>query len=319
MQVVLVTQLADFCFAYARQFCQTRIGKAFTLQHTQEVSVEAVDAQIRNFLFQTHQLFNLHQEPAVDIGQVEDTINGQASTEGIGDVPDTLGTCIFQLTADFRQGFRIIQAYFRVETGRAHFQAAQRFLQGFLLGAANRHHFTNGLHLCGQTVVRTGKFLEVEARDFGHNVVDRRLKRCRGTATGDVVHQLIKGITHGQFRCHFSNREAGGFRCQRRRAGYARVHLDNNQATVLWVYRELNVRAAGFDANLTQYRHRGVTHDLILFIGQRLGGCHGDGVTGVDAHGIEVLDRADDDAIVVFITHHFHFVLFPANQRLVNQ
>ena len=39
----------------------------------------------------------------------------------------------------------------------------------------------------------------------------------------------------------------------------------------------------------------------------------------MDAHRIEVFNRADDDAVVVFITHHFHLVLFPANQRLVNQ
>ncbi|MNB90569.1 hypothetical protein D3C75_376290 [compost metagenome] len=39
----------------------------------------------------------------------------------------------------------------------------------------------------------------------------------------------------------------------------------------------------------------------------------------MDTHGVEVFDRADDDAVVVFITHHFHLVLFPANQRLVNQ
>src|SRR5690606_16112014 len=79
------------------------------------------------------------------------------------------------------------------------------------------------------------------------------------------------------------------------------------------------VRAAGFDADFTQYRHRGVTHDLILFVGQRLSWRNGDRVAGVDTHRIEVLDRADDDAVVVFITHHFHLVLFPANQRLIDQ
>ncbi len=39
----------------------------------------------------------------------------------------------------------------------------------------------------------------------------------------------------------------------------------------------------------------------------------------MNPHGIKVFDRADDDAVVVFITHHFHLVLFPANQRLINQ
>ncbi len=39
----------------------------------------------------------------------------------------------------------------------------------------------------------------------------------------------------------------------------------------------------------------------------------------MDTHRIEVFDRADDDAVVVFITHHFHLVLFPADQRFINQ
>ena len=37
------------------------------------------------------------------------------------------------------------------------------------------------------------------------------------------------------------------------------------------------------------------------------------------AHGIEVFDGAHDDAIVVFVAHHLHLILFPAYQRLVDQ
>ena len=319
MQVILVAQLADFRFTHARQLSQTRIGEAFTLQHAQEVSVQAGDAQLRDLLFQTHQLLNLHQEPAVNVGQVEHAVDGQARTEGIGDVPDTLSARVFQLAANFGQRFRVVQAHFRVEAGRAHFEAAQRFLQGFLLRAANRHHFTDRFHLGGQTVVRAREFLEVEARNFGHNVVDGRLEGRRRAATGDVVHQLVEGVTHRQLRRHFRNREAGRFRGQRGGTGHARVHFDNNQTAGFRVHRELHVRTAGFHADFTQYRHRGVTHDLIFFVGQRLGRCYGDGVTGMDAHRVEVFDGADDDAVVVFITHHFHLVLFPANQRFINQ
>ena len=101
VQVILVTQLTDFRFAHARQFCQTRIGKAFAFQLAQEVSVQASDAHFRHFLFQTHQFFNLYQEPAVNVGQVEDAVHRQARTESIGDVPDTLCACVFQFATDF--------------------------------------------------------------------------------------------------------------------------------------------------------------------------------------------------------------------------
>ena len=36
-------------------------------------------------------------------------------------------------------------------------------------------------------------------------------------------------------------------------------------------------------------------------------------------HGVQVFDRAHDDAVVRLVAHHFHLVLFPAQQRLFNQ
>ncbi len=40
---------------------------------------------------------------------------------------------------------------------------------------------------------------------------------------------------------------------------------------------------------------------------------------GVDAHRIDVLDRADDDAIVLLVAHHLHLELFPAEHALLDQ
>ena len=42
-------------------------------------------------------------------------------------------------------------------------------------------------------------------------------------------------------------------------------------------------------------------------------------VAGVDAHRIDVLDRADDDAVVVAVAHDLHLVLFPAEHRFLDQ
>ena len=52
---------------------------------------------------------------------------------------------------------------------------------------------------------------------------------------------------------------------------------------------------------------------------ERLGRGHGDRVAGVDAHRVEVLDRADDDAVVVLVAHHLHLELFPADHRFFQQ
>ena len=313
------TQFTHFRFGNTCNRSQTGIGETFTFQGTQEIVAQAIQTQFCHLLFQLYQLFNLYQEPAVDIGQSKDIFHGHTHTEGISDVPDTFSTCIFQFTADNGQRFRILWIHFWIEAICAHFQATQCFLHGFLQSATNRHYFTNRFHLCGQTVVSTGKFLEVKARNFGDNIVNGWFERCRRQATGDIVGQFIQGKAHSQFRGNFCNREASGFRCQRRRTGYTWVHLDNNQTTVFRVNRKLYVGTTGFHADFTQYRQRGVTHDLIFFISQGLCWRNGDGVTGVDTHRIEVFDGADDNAVVVFITHNFHFVLFPANQRFINQ
>ena len=39
----------------------------------------------------------------------------------------------------------------------------------------------------------------------------------------------------------------------------------------------------------------------------------------MNTHRIEVLNRADDDAVIRVIADHFHLVLFPAEKRLFNQ
>ena len=36
-------------------------------------------------------------------------------------------------------------------------------------------------------------------------------------------------------------------------------------------------------------------------------------------HRVEVFNRADNDAVVVFIAYNFHLVLFPTENRLLNQ
>ena len=36
-------------------------------------------------------------------------------------------------------------------------------------------------------------------------------------------------------------------------------------------------------------------------------------------HRVDVLDRADDDAVVVAVAYHLNLILLPAEQRLLNQ
>ncbi len=50
-----------------------------------------------------------------------------------------------------------------------------------------------------------------------------------------------------------------------------------------------------------------------------IGRCHGDRVTGVHAHWIDVLDRADDDEVVLLVADDLEFELLPAEEALFDE
>jgi hypothetical protein len=88
---------------------------------------------------------------------------------------------------------------------------------------------------------------------------------------------------------------------------------------VVRVDGELDVAAAGVDADLAQHRDADVAHPLVLHVGE--GHRRGDGhrVAGVHAHRVDVLDRADDDHVVAAVAHQLELVLLPAEHRLLDE
>ena len=97
------------------------------------------------------------------------------------------------------------------------------------------------------------------------------------------------------------------------------VHLDGDQAAISGVDGELDVAATGVHTHFTQNGEALVSHDLELAVGQRHGGCHGHGVTGVHTQRIHVFDGAHHHAVVVGIAHEFQLVFFPAENGLFNE
>jgi len=82
---------------------------------------------------------------------------------------------------------------------------------------------------------------------------------------------------------------------------------------------ELDVGAAGLDADRTDDRHRGVAELLVRLVGERHLGRHRDRVARVDAHRVEVLDRADDDDVVVEVAYDLELELVPAAYGLLDE
>ena len=83
--------------------------------------------------------------------------------------------------------------------------------------------------------------------------------------------------------------------------------------------RKLDVAPSGLDADLADDSEGGVAHPLVFLVCQRLSGSDGDRVPRVDAHRIEILDRADNDDVIGTVAHHLELELFPADDRLLDQ
>ena len=197
-------------------------------------------------------------------------------------------------------------------------ERADALHQRFFEGAPDGHDFADRLHLRAQGVVGAGKFLELPLRNFHDHIVERRLETCRSLAR-DVVGNLVERVADGKFRGNLRDRESRRLRRQRRRARDARVHLDHHHPPGLGIHAELNVRSARIHANFADHGDRGVAHRLVLAVGERLRRRYRDRIAGVHAHGIEVLNRADDDDVVFGVAHHLEFEFLPAQHRLFNQ
>ena len=140
-----------------------------------------------------------------------------------------------------------------------------------------------------------------------------------GVLQRDVVADLVQPVADGELGGDLGDGEAGGLGGQRRTARDARVHLDDHHAPVGRVDGELHVAAAGIDADLAQAAQGAVAHHLVFAVGEGLRGRHGDGIAGVHAHRVEILDGADDDAVVGEIAHHLQLVFLPAERALFDQ
>ena len=114
--------------------------------------------------------------------------------------------------------------------------------------------------ICGPSVfVGAGKFLELPLGNLDDDVVERRLEAGRRLAR-DVVGDLVERVADGELGRDLRDGKAGGLRRQRRRARDARVHLDDDHAAGLRIDAELNVRAAGLDADLADDGDGRVAH-----------------------------------------------------------
>ena len=299
---------------------QPGVGKTHRLE-VAECAGGAGNAVRLHLGFQIDDGLQLLQEPAVDLAAVIDLVVADAETEGLGDLQQAIRRRGAERSLD---GVAVVALaepldLDLVEPLEAGFERAQGLLQGFRKCPSDGHGFADRFHGGGQRRFRAGEFLERETRDLGHHVIDGGLEGGRGRPARDVVGDLVHGVADGELRRDLGDGKAGGLRGKGRGARHARVHLDDDHAAVFGIDGELHVGAARLDADLAQNRQRGVAHDLVFLVGERQRGRDGDGIARVDAHRIDVLDGADDDAVIRLVADDLHLVFLPAEHTLLDQ
>ena len=200
----------------------------------------------------------------------------------------------------------------------AELEGAHGLLQGLLEGAADGHDLADRLHACGEGLVGALELLKGKAGNLDDAVVDGGLE-AGGRHAGDVVEDLVERVAHGEKRGGLGDGEARGLGGESGGTAHTGVHLDDDDAAVGGVDGELHVGAARGDADALQDCQRVVAQTLQLDVGQGLSRGDGDGIAGVHAHGVEVLDGADDDAVAGSVTHDLHLDLFPTLDGLLDE
>ena len=303
-------------FLRAREVSDLGVGKTVLLRDAHSRRVEVFEAQAFELVLHGGHIGDAMQEPRVDAARLVHRVNGPTATQGLGHIEDAVfrGACHAFVEMLFVEIVFAIGAQARA----AVFQRTHGLAERFLKRAADAHDFAHGLHARRKRRIGALEFLECEARHLHHAIVDRRLEACRRDAR-NVVRDFVERVAHGQARGGFRDRETGRLRRKRRGAAHARVHFDDDQAAVFRVERELHVRTARFDADFLQNGERGHAHALVFHVGKRLRRCHRDGVARMNAHGVNILDGAHDDAVAGLIAHDFHLVFFPADDAFFHK
>ncbi len=211
--------IADVDLVGAPQRGELPVGEAVALGLAKQFGADGRQAAgAAQLIFHVDQLLQIVKKPAVDLGELVNFVDAHAVFEGVAQIPDALGAGAWPAWRGFLRGWAACGVPQQVlgvaaEAEAADFQAAQRLLKRFLERAADGHRLADALHLRGERGVGLGEFLEGEARDLGHDVIDRGLEAGHRLA-GDVVGQLVQPIADGQLGGDLGDGKARGLRGQ---------------------------------------------------------------------------------------------------------
>src|SRR5690606_6177550 len=234
----------------ARQRRDVGVGEAEALDLAPQLPAPAARvARLPDLLLGLYDLGDLREEPGVDARGLVQGLDRAAAPQQLDD-----GGQAPRVRAQARLQLGVVEA--RGLGPDVELQRAQRLQERLLEGPADGHDLADRAHLGAEVVRGPGELLEREARDLRDDVVDGGLEGGL-RLLGDVVGQLVEVVADGEEGGDLRDRVARRLRGQGRRARDARVHLDDDDVAVVRVHGELEVRAAGVDADLADDRDGG--------------------------------------------------------------
>ena len=199
----------------------------------------------------------------------------------------------------------------------AHFQRANSLEQRVFEVRADGHDFAGRLHLRADVLVGVDEFIERPAREFEHHVVERRLG-AGVSLPGHAVDDFVQRVPQRDAGRDLGNRVTRRLGGQRRRAGDARVDLDDVILHAVRAERVLHV-AAALDAQRADDVQRRAAQHLVFRVAEGLARRDDDGIARVHTDRVEVFHVADGDAVARAVADDFVLDFLPARDAALDQ
>src|SRR5699024_9380455 len=136
---------------------------------------------------------------------------------------------------------------------------------------------------------------------------------------GQIIGQFVERVADGEARGELGDRVTSGLRGQRRGARNARVHLDYDDAPGIGVDRELDVTTARGHVDSANDLDADFADLLVFGLRERYGWRDGNRIAGVDAHGVNIFNRAHRNDVIGGVAYKFELVFLPTEDRFFEQ
>lgn len=308
----VLTASADLILSAADGIGDLSVGESHLLGLHEEILLEAEEASnVLHLVSAVDNVLELVQEPLVNLGQVVETVDSVALVEhSLADSQPTAVSWVLELVVE-------IVKLVSLETDEAGVNLANGLLDGLLEGSANSHDLSDRLHGGTNVTLHVLELGQIPTGDLGDDVIQRRLEVGAGGLCNRVG-KLGERVAETNLGSSVCERVTGSLGSKSRRTRETGVDLDDSVVESVWLQSVLDVTLTN-NTEMANNLDSGGTEHVVLLVAQGLGRRNDNGVTSVNAKGIEVLHVADGDAVVGGVADNLILDFLPSLQGLLDQ